>query len=69
MGIKERLEAPTPKLFRILRTVGMTLAAVGGAVLTAPVALPAMVISVAGYLTLFGAVLGGVSQVTVSGEE
>lgn len=69
MGIKERFEAPVPKLFRVLRAIGITCAAVGGAVLATPVAFPAAMVSIAGYLTLFGTVLGGVSQATVAGEE
>ena len=69
MGIKERLEAPVPKVFRVLRTIGLTCAAIGAAVLATPVAFPAIMVSIAGYLTLFGTVLGGVSQATVSGEK
>jgi len=39
--------------------------AISGSVLTAPVALPAAVISVAGYVAVAGGVLSAVSQVTV----
>ena len=38
MSVVERVKAPTPKFFRTLRTVGLTLAAIGGAILAAPVA-------------------------------
>lgn len=65
MKIIERAKAPTPKLFRILRNIGLTLAAVGGAIVTAPVSLPALVTSFGGYLAVAGGVLSGVSQVTV----
>ncbi len=65
MKIIERAKAPTPKLFRVLRNIGLTLAAVGGAIVTAPVSLPALVTSFAGYLAVAGSVLSGVSQVTV----
>ena len=48
-----------------MRNIGLTLAAVGGAIVTAPVSLPALMTSFAGYLAVAGSVLSGVSQVTV----
>ncbi|MDR2223382.1 MAG: hypothetical protein LBE34_11685 [Flavobacteriaceae bacterium] len=63
--IFERATAPTPKFFRVLRTVGLTLAAVGATIATAPIALPAAVVTAAGYIALAGAVASAVSQVTV----
>lgn len=63
--ILKRAAAPTPKFFKTLRTIGLILAAVSGAVLTAPVTLPAGVVSLAGYLAVGGGVLSAVSQVTV----
>lgn len=65
MNILERAEAPTPKFFKTLRTIGLVMAAVGSCVLTAPVTLPAVVVTVAGYLTVAAGVLTAVSQVTV----
>jgi len=41
------------------------MAAVGSCILTAPVTLPAAVVTVAGYLTVAAGVLTAVSQVTV----
>lgn len=64
----ERAQSPTPKFFKTLRNIGLALAAVGGAVLTAPVAVPALVTSVAGYLAVLGGALSAVSQVTVASE-
>ncbi|WP_340152415.1 DUF5675 family protein [uncultured Marivirga sp.] len=69
MNILERVKKPTPKLFRKLRTVGLVLAAAGGAILGAPITLPAGLITVAGYLTVGASVLTAVSQVTVDDEE
>ncbi|MBX9852688.1 MAG: hypothetical protein K2X86_13160 [Cytophagaceae bacterium] len=69
MNIIKRAKAPTPKFFRILRTVGLSLAAVGGSLLAAPVALPAALISVAGYLTLAGGVMTAVSQTAVENDK
>lgn len=65
MNIIDRAKAPTPKFFRVLRTVGLSLLAASTALLTAPVAVPAVVVTVAGYLTLAGGVLAAVSQITV----
>ncbi len=68
MNILERANKPTPKLFKKLRTVGLILAAAGGAILGAPITLPAGLITVAGYLTVGASVLTAVSQVTVENE-
>jgi ABC-type xylose transport system permease subunit len=66
-SLVQRVKAPTPKLFKVIRTVGLVLATVGGAILAAP-AMPVLLVSVAGYLTVAGTVMTAVSQVTVEGE-
>lgn len=65
MNVLQRASAPTPKFFRVLRSIGLVLATVGGAVITAPISLPAVVVTVAGYLAVAGGVISAVSQVTV----
>ena len=65
MTIMDRVKAPTPKFFKVLRTIGLSLAAAGGAVLAAPISLPAGVLALGGYLVTGGAVLTAVSQSTV----
>jgi hypothetical protein len=65
MSLSERVQAPTPKFFKILRTVGLSIAAVGATLLTAPVAIPVGLVTAAGYLTLAGGVLTAVSQTAV----
>ena len=69
MKLIERMKAPTPKFFRVLRNVGLALAAAGGTLLAAPVVLPVAVITVAGYLTVAGGVMTAVSQAAVDGEK
>ena len=69
MNIVDRAKAPTPKFFRILRTVGLTLLAVSGSVLAAPIALPTALVSLAGYLAVAGGVISAVSQVTTTLEK
>ena len=62
MNLVERMQKPTPPLFKKVRRVGMILAAVSGAILAAPAALPAVVVTIAGYLGVIGAVATAVSQ-------
>lgn len=64
MNLVQRAKAPTPKFFKVLRNIGLVLATVGGTILAAPIALPIMVSSAAGYLTVAGGVLSAVSQLT-----
>ncbi len=63
-----RTTATTPRFFKKLRIVGLTLTAIGAALVTAPVVLPAAVVTIGGYLTVAGSVLGAVSQLTVNDE-
>ena len=44
MNVVERAKAPTPKFFKVLRTIGLALLAVSGSIVAAPVALPAVVV-------------------------
>ena len=69
MNLIKRAKAPTPKFFRVLRTIGLVLAAVGGTIAAAPVALPVVVSSVGGYLAVAGGVLSAVSQVTTGADD
>lgn len=69
MRIEQRLKQTTPRFFKKIRNIGLALAAAGTALLTAPVALPAAVISMAGYLVVAGSVAAAVSQATTQGEE
>jgi uncharacterized membrane protein HdeD (DUF308 family) len=62
LNLVERVTAPTPKWFKIIRNIGITLTAVGGAILTVPIALPATIVTVGGYLILGGAVATAISQ-------
>jgi uncharacterized membrane protein YkgB len=64
MNIIKRAKAPTPKFFKVLRNIGLTLAAVGGTIVAAPVTLPVVISSIACYLAVAGGVLSAVSQIT-----
>ena len=65
LTILERAAMRTPRFFKILKAIGLTLAAVGGTILAAPVALPVIVTTIAGYVTVAGTVATAISQVTV----
>ena len=64
----QRMQRPTPKFFQKIRNVGLSLAAVGASLLAAPVSLPAVLLKIAGYLTVAGSVAGTVSQAAVKNE-
>lgn len=68
MNIIERTKAPTPKFFRKVRTIGLILAAASASILATPVALPAVVVQIAGYLAVAGSVATAVAQ-TATEEE
>ncbi|HEY9168444.1 MAG TPA: hypothetical protein VIN72_03060 [Lutibacter sp.] len=69
MNLAERVLAPTPKWFKTLRTIGIALASVGGIIIASPVALPAAIVTAAGYLILGGSIITAVSQTGVKSEE
>jgi hypothetical protein len=66
MTIKQRLKSPMPTFFKKLRNIGLAIAAVGTTLLTAPAALPVIVIKIAGYLTVAGSVASAISQVSTT---
>ena len=66
MNSIKRVKAPTPKFFKVLRNIGLALAAAGGTILVAPIALPVVITTVGGYLALAGGVLSAVSLLTTT---
>jgi len=65
MNIVERYKKPTPKFFKTLRNIGIALATAGGAIIAAPITMPALVITIATYMTVAGTVATAVSQAVV----
>jgi ABC-type xylose transport system permease subunit len=68
MNLLDRVVSPTPTFFQKLRSIGLALAAMSGAIIAAPITLPAIVVTIAGYLAVAGTVLSAVSQITVPGD-
>lgn len=69
MNVLKRAKAPTPKFFKVLRTIGLSLAGIGGTILAAPIALPVVISSIGGYLAVAGGVLSAVCQITTYNED
>ena len=67
--IVQRVQEPTPKFFRIIRNFGLLLTGISGAIVTAPIALPVLLVTVAGYMALAGTIASVVSQTAVENEE
>jgi hypothetical protein len=65
MNIVERAKAPTPKFFKILRSIGLALLGISGSLVASPVLLPAAVVTAAGYVAVAGGVISAISQITV----
>jgi hypothetical protein len=68
LTLAQRVMAPTPKFFRLLRTIGVVVGLVGASILASPVALPAAIVTVGGYLALAGSIVTGLSQTAVGKE-
>ncbi|MFN8116229.1 MAG: hypothetical protein U0W65_08950 [Bacteroidia bacterium] len=68
MNLIDRLKAPTPKFFKILRNVGLGLAAAGGVIVASPISIPAIVVTIGGYLIVAGSVATAVSQAVTENE-
>ena len=62
----KRCGVDTPPFFKKLRIAGLVIAAAGTTLLAAPVALPAAVVTIGGYLVVGGAVATAMSQAAIS---
>jgi mitochondrial fission protein ELM1 len=65
LSLKERVLAPTPKFWKKVQRIGILLTAIGTALVTAPVALPAAVITAGSYVAFGGGLIAAMSQFTV----
>lgn len=60
----ERISEPTPKFWRKVRNIATGLVTISSAILVAPVALPASIVTIAGYIAFGGTILGISAQST-----
>ena len=67
-SIQERAQTDTPPFFKKLRLIGLVALSIGTSILMAPIAVPAALTTIAGYVLLGGTVLTAVSQVTINEE-
>lgn len=65
----ERCQSETPPFFKKMRLLGLTLAAAGGVLVASPIAIPASVVAIGGYLIVAGSVATAVSQAATQSEE
>jgi len=65
MTLVQRFNAPTPKFWKKVQQAAITVGAIAGVILTAPITLPAAVVTVAGYVATAGTVAATLSQLTI----
>ena len=63
--LKTRWQGNTPTFWKKVQRLGVVAGAIGGVIIAAPIALPAAIVSAAGYLLLVGSVTATLSQLTV----
>lgn len=63
--IKNRWNAPTPKFWKKLQKIGIVAAGIATVIATAPVSLPAVVVTVGGYLAVASGAIATVAQLAV----
>jgi hypothetical protein len=65
MTLRDRWCAKTPNFWVKVRNLSITIGTIGGVLMTSPVELPPLVVSIAGYLVTAGTIGATLSQLTV----
>jgi len=65
MSIRQRWSAKTPKFWKKVQKVAITIGAIAGVIIAAPITLPVAVVTVASYAITVGTVAATLSQLTV----
>ena len=65
MELTKRWKAKTPSFWKKVQKIGIAAGAVGAVLVAAPIALPAGLIAVGGYLVTAGSLTAALSQLTV----
>lgn len=63
--LKDRWNAKTPTFWKKVQRIGLVAGTLGAALIAAPVALPAALVTASGYLVAVGGVTAALSQLTV----
>lgn len=69
MSIQQRWSAKTPKFWKRVQKIAITIGAIAGVIVTAPITLPVAVVTVASYAITVGTVAATLSQLTVESNE
>jgi hypothetical protein len=64
-NLKERWNAKTPKFWKRVQKIAITAGAIAAVVLSAPISLPTILITTAGYVIAAGTVAATLSQLTI----
>ena len=65
-NLKKRWNAKTPKFWKRVQNIAIAAGAIAGVILAAPIALPAALITAAGYIITAGTVAATLSQLTLN---
>ena len=65
MNVKNRDYILFHQFFKKIRNIGLVLTAISGVIATAPISLPAVLVTVAGYLAVAGGIASAISQTAV----
>lgn len=63
-----RVKSNTPSWFKKIRNIGLVLTGIGTAIVTAPVALPTLVVTFGGYAIVAGSVAAAIAATAKEGE-
>jgi hypothetical protein len=67
--VVKRWKSKTPSFWKKIQRIGLIAGGIGAVIIASPVALPAAIASVGGYLALAGSVAATLSQLTVEDKE
>lgn len=67
--VVKRWKSETPSFWKKIQRIGLIAGGIGTVIIASPIALPAVLASVGGYLALAGSVTATLSQLTVENKE
>lgn len=68
-SVVKRWKFLTPKFWKKVQKIGIIIGGLGATILAAPIAIPASITALAGYLALAGSVAATLSQLTVDDQK